>query len=112
MGGSLRPFGAHNLLEACAAGKPVLIGPSVFNFAEAVALGLAAGAVIQVADAAGLAREAAALLRDGERLRAMGDAAQRFATHHRGAVERLLDLLVLQGALPPAHEALSARATE
>ncbi|MPZ46228.1 MAG: 3-deoxy-D-manno-octulosonic acid transferase, partial [Betaproteobacteria bacterium] len=51
IGGSLRPFGAHNLVEACALAKPVLIGPSMFNFQEAAELGMAAGGVIQVPDA-------------------------------------------------------------
>src|SRR5690606_12598967 len=34
IGGSLKPFGAHNLLEACALAKPVLIGSSTYNFQE------------------------------------------------------------------------------
>src|SRR3990167_8073759 len=35
IGGSLLPFGAHNLIEACAAGRPGIIGPHTYNFAEA-----------------------------------------------------------------------------
>ncbi|MGH7674463.1 MAG: lipid IV(A) 3-deoxy-D-manno-octulosonic acid transferase, partial [Gemmatimonadales bacterium] len=48
IGGSLVPLGGHNLIEACAAGKPVLIGPSTFNFSEATELARHAGAAIQV----------------------------------------------------------------
>jgi 3-deoxy-D-manno-octulosonic-acid transferase len=110
VGGSLAPFGAHNLLEACAAGKPVLIGPSVFNFEEVTALGVAAGAVIQVSDAAALADEAAKLLADSDRARAIGNAGERFAAQHRGAVECLLQFLVEESALPAA--ALSVRAAD
>jgi 3-deoxy-D-manno-octulosonic-acid transferase len=98
VGGSLRPFGAHNLIEACALGKPVLIGPSVYNFQEAVELGVAAGAVIQVADAAAAANEAGAMLNHPERARVVGEAAARFAHSHRGAVDRLFALI--EGDLP------------
>ena len=35
IGGSLLPFGAQNLIEACAVGRPVIIGPHTYNFAEA-----------------------------------------------------------------------------
>src|SRR5262245_63576773 len=34
IGGSLRPFGGHNLIEACAVGKPVLIGRSEEHTSE------------------------------------------------------------------------------
>jgi 3-deoxy-D-manno-octulosonic-acid transferase len=91
VGGSLRPYGAHNLVEACALAKPVLIGPSDFNFQEAAELGIAAGGVGQVPDAAALAREARALLNDPQRARSMGEAAAAFARSHRGAIDRLFD---------------------
>ncbi len=51
IGGSLLPFGAQNLIEACAAGCPVLIGPHTYNFAEATQLALDAGAALTIADA-------------------------------------------------------------
>ena len=95
IGGSLRPFGAHNLVEACALGKPVVIGPSVFNFQEAVELGVAAGGVLQVANAAGVASQVTALLTDRDRARIIGDAGAAFARAHRGAVDRLFDFLQL-----------------
>jgi 3-deoxy-D-manno-octulosonic-acid transferase len=93
IGGSLRPYGAHNLVEACALAKPVLIGPSVFNFQEAAELGIAAGGVVQVQDAAALAEQATALLNDQERARRMGEAAAAFARSHRGAIDRLFALI-------------------
>jgi 3-deoxy-D-manno-octulosonic-acid transferase len=114
LGGSLRPFGAHNLLEACALGKPVLIGPSVFNFQEAVALGRAAGAVVQVDDSAHLAAEAVALLQDRERARAVGAAGEAFTLRHRGAVDRLFDFIgkAAGGGEAVPRSAIRARATE
>lgn len=95
IGGSLKPFGAHNLIEACAQGKPVVLGPSVFNFQEATELAIDAGSAVQVADAAGAAREIAAILTDDHRREEMGKAGARFAASHRGAVDRLCSLLRL-----------------
>lgn len=95
IGGSLLDYGAHNLIEAAALGKPVLLGPSVFNFQEAAELAMSAGAAMQVADAEQLAEAAAALLQDAARARAMGQAGEAFARAHRGAVDRLFALLEL-----------------
>jgi 3-deoxy-D-manno-octulosonic-acid transferase len=96
VGGSLLPFGGQNLIEACAAGKPVLIGPSTYNFAEATELAVQAGAAIQVPDAAALAHEAGRLLRDAAAARRMGEAGLAFCAVHRGATARVLELIQLQ----------------
>ena len=93
IGGSLLPFGGQNLIEACAAGKPVLVGPHTYNFAEAVELAVAAGAAVQVADAQGLAREAQRLLCDRDAAARMAQAALAFSKAHRGATRRTLELL-------------------
>lgn len=95
VGGSLVPLGGQNLIEACAAGKPVLVGPSNYNFSEATERAVEAGAAIRVADAEGLAHEAARLLRDPEELRRMSGAAIAFAEAHRGATARVLELIQL-----------------
>jgi 3-deoxy-D-manno-octulosonic-acid transferase len=87
------PFGAHNLIEACAVGKPVLVGPSTYNFAEAVQSAVAAGAALQVADGDELMAEASRLLRDGNALRRMGEAGRAFCAAHRGATGRVLEML-------------------
>jgi 3-deoxy-D-manno-octulosonic-acid transferase len=96
IGGSLLPYGAQNLIEACAVGKPVLIGPSNYNFAEATGGAVAAGAAIRVADAAGLAREARKLLLDRGLQVRMGQAALAFCAAHRGATERVVQLIQLR----------------
>jgi 3-deoxy-D-manno-octulosonic-acid transferase len=93
IGGSLLPYGAHNLIEACALGKPVLVGPSTYNFADAVESAVAAGAALQIADADQLMREAGRLLLDRDARRRMGDAARAFCTAHQGATQRVLDML-------------------
>lgn len=93
VGGSLVPTGGQNLIEACAIGTPVLIGPHTFNFADATDEAVRAGAALRVADAAGLARAVAHLLGDASTRAAMGQAGTAFANQHRGATERALTLL-------------------
>jgi 3-deoxy-D-manno-octulosonic-acid transferase len=93
VGGSLLNFGSQNLIEPCAVGVPVLIGPSIFNFAEAARAAIAAGAAHQVADESALIGKAQALLTDEAGRKAMGDAGRAFATRHQGATERTLMLL-------------------
>jgi 3-deoxy-D-manno-octulosonic-acid transferase len=93
VGGSLLPFGSQNLIEPCAIGKPVLIGPSTYNFAEAAELAVQAGAAIQVPDAATLAREAARLLQDRAVASRIAQAALTFAGSHRGATSRVMEIL-------------------
>jgi len=93
IGGSLVPLGGQNLIEACAAGTPVLIGPSVYNFSEAAELAIRAGAALQVADPAALAREAGRVLRDSGEIQRMSQAALAFASAHRGATARVLELI-------------------
>ncbi|MCU0949552.1 MAG: lipid IV(A) 3-deoxy-D-manno-octulosonic acid transferase [Burkholderiaceae bacterium] len=98
MGGSLLPFGAQNLIESCAVGTPVVLGPSVYNFAQAAADAVAAGAAVQVTDAAAALRMLAQLSADADRLQAMRHAAAAFAQAHRGATERTVArLLALLG---------------
>jgi len=93
IGGSLLPLGGQNLIEACAAGTPVLIGPHTFNFAQATEDAIAAGACRRVADADDLMRTAAAVLGDAPGLAAMRDAARAFSVLHRGATQRTLAAL-------------------
>lgn len=93
IGGSLRDFGSQNLIEACAVGAPVLLGPSTYNFAAAAADALADGAARQVRDANELVAAALQLLGDAARRRTMGELGRAFAARQRGATQRTLDLI-------------------
>lgn len=90
IGGSLLPLGGQNLIEACALGVPVLLGPSTFNFAQAVELALEAGAARQVADVIQLVDEARWLLADPSAREAMSAAGLAFTAAHRGATARTM----------------------
>ena len=93
IGGSLVPMGAHNLIEAAAIGKPILIGESQFNFAEAAIQARAAGAALLVQDAAAWARACVDLADDPARRAAMGEAGRTFASAHRGATAKTVELV-------------------
>ncbi len=88
VGGSLVNLGGQNLIEACAQGVPVLLGPHTYNFAQAADDAVAAGAALRVSDAAGLLATAQALLADAARCRRMGEAGRSFCAAHRGATVR------------------------
>ncbi len=110
VGGSLLPLGGQNLIESLAVGTPVLIGPHTFNFAEATAGAIEAGAALRVADADALVAALAALFVDPGRRQAMGLAARAFHALHRGAADRLWDWLAPQLAAGGGSGNLSPRA--
>jgi 3-deoxy-D-manno-octulosonic-acid transferase len=93
IGGSLLPLGGQNLIEACAVGKPVLVGPHTFNFALATEQAVEAGAALRCDDAPAMVAAATGLLQDGLARNRMGEAALAFAGQHRGATARTVELL-------------------
>ncbi|HYQ93343.1 MAG TPA: lipid IV(A) 3-deoxy-D-manno-octulosonic acid transferase [Burkholderiales bacterium] len=90
VGGSLLTYGGQNLIEACAAGVPVLIGPYTYNFAQVAESAIAAGAAVRVDSAEEVVRLARSLLSDKEQRARMGKAGIAFCAAHRGATERTL----------------------
>lgn len=110
IGGSLLPYGGQNLIEACAVGTPVLVGPHMYNFDEAARLAVLAGAAIQVSDVAGLVSETQRLFHDNARLNGMRHHCIEFVESNRGATEISLELVkqhlamfTRPDSLPPAH---------
>jgi 3-deoxy-D-manno-octulosonic-acid transferase len=93
VGGSLLPYGGQNLLEACAMGKPVLIGPHTYNFAEAAELAVRTGAAMRVADAHELAGAIQTLFADEKKRHAMGEAGRTFIARHQGATQKIMNLI-------------------
>jgi 3-deoxy-D-manno-octulosonic-acid transferase len=93
IGGSLLPFGGQNLIEAAAIGKPILIGPHTFNFAEASKHALAAGAALQVENAASLKEKIIDLSNKQALRKQMAKAALDFSVASGGATARLMQLI-------------------
>ena len=93
IGGSLVQLGGQNLIEACACGKPVLIGPGTFNFEASSEAAVAAGAALRIVDATELFDQAARIVKS-ESLRAeMAQHALTFSAKNRGATEQILSAL-------------------
>ncbi|WP_018988011.1 lipid IV(A) 3-deoxy-D-manno-octulosonic acid transferase [Aromatoleum toluclasticum] len=93
IGGSWLPFGGQNLIEACAVGTPVALGPHTFNFAQVAELAVAAGAARRAADVDEGMQVAVALLGDKQARIAAGEAGRSFAAAHRGATARTMAIV-------------------
>lgn len=91
--GSFAPLGGQNLIEACAAGVPVIVGPHTFNFKQAAEDAIEAGAAQRAPDAAQAVDAAMVLLADEARRRRGGEAARAWFGAHAGATGRTLDAL-------------------
>lgn len=103
VGGTLAPFGGHNLAEPAAAGVPVLFGPSletVRPVADALLEGDGGSVVV---DAGELASALTDMSADAAGRRRRGIAAREAIESLRGAVRRTLDFFEESGALPPAR---------
>ena len=90
IGGSLLPFGGQNLIEACAVGAPLLIGPHTYNFGQATELAVANGAAIQVTHADDFVQQLNALMHDIKRMEQMGEAGRKFVNDNRGATRHAM----------------------
>ena len=94
VGGSLVPIGGHSLLEPAVLGLPILSGPHTQNARDVAELLAQSGALRIIADADGLA---AALIEDcgnPERARALGARGREAIALGRGAVDRLVAMLL------------------
>lgn len=90
VGGGFAPLGGQNLIEACAAGAAVIVGPHMHNFEQATRDAVAAGAALQVANAAEAMQLMSDLLSDDHRRIAMRNAALSWTAGHTGATARIM----------------------
>lgn len=88
--GSLEPIGGHNVLEPALLGKPVVVGPHTFNFAEITELLVEQGAAVRIPDDRALGSTICELLGDPGRMHRMGCAATAIIARERGALDRTL----------------------
>lgn len=110
VGGSLLPYGGQNLIESCAVGTPVLVGPHMYNFEQATRLAVFAGAAVQVLDVEGLFIESQRFFNDPVAQTAMREQCINFVTSNRGATEKslqltkqFLDVVTHPDSAHPAH---------
>ena len=93
IGGSLLQLGGQNLIEACAVGTPVVVGPHTFNFEQATADAIAVGAAVRAVNAEEAVGLMLSIAQDVARREQMRAAALAFAEQHRGATARTLERL-------------------
>jgi 3-deoxy-D-manno-octulosonic-acid transferase len=101
IGGSMVPHGGQNPLEAARLGCAVAVGPRTENFAEAVAVLCAAGALTVVADPAALAGWVDSLLKSPDGRRRMGEAGIAAAGRYADLPRQIA--AVLLASLPAAR---------
>jgi 3-deoxy-D-manno-octulosonic-acid transferase len=104
VGGSLVPHGGHNILEPAAHGKPILVGPHMFNFKDTYALFSGRDACATVLDGRELSRKILEILTDRTLAERMGQEAAAIVLENQGAaartVENLRQILSEQGGTP------------
>ncbi|TKR56503.1 3-deoxy-D-manno-octulosonic acid transferase [Allopusillimonas ginsengisoli] len=88
--GSFQPLGGQNMIEACAVGVPVLVGPYTRNFEQAVVDAMDEGAALRVPDAPAALQTALQLVEDPQRMSRMGKAGAHWVQKHTGAVARVI----------------------
>ena len=98
IGGTLTPTGGHNVLEPAAAGRPILIGPSMENFREIAALFRQADALEQATDADDFERRLARLLDHPDERAILGRRALELIRSHQGATDRCW--AIIRGRIP------------
>jgi 3-deoxy-D-manno-octulosonic-acid transferase len=93
VGGSLTPFGGHNLLEPASFGIPVVFGPHTFNFDAMSRLLVACGGGKRVVDESDLLSVMRELLGQEDMRRQIGKRAEAFVEGNQGALERVMGIL-------------------
>ncbi len=94
--GSFAPLGGQNLIEACAVGTPVIVGPHTRNFADAVQGAVQAGVAMQLSESESTDLALRALtcasewLRDEPGLEKRSAQALQWVAQHTGATKRML----------------------
>ena len=94
IGGSLSNTGGQNMLEPASLSKPIIFGPSVHNFEEIAKTLLENDSAIQVRDADELMQTISELLLDISRRNKLGSNAKTIFEKNRGAVDRLMKLII------------------
>ncbi len=88
VGGSLVAQGGHNILEPAAHGKPIVVGPNMFNFKDSYALFSSHGACDTVYDGAELGEKLLYILGNDQVRKEMGEKALIIIRENRGAARK------------------------
>lgn len=102
VGGSLVQHGGHNILEPAAHGKPIIVGPHMYNFKDTYALFSNRGACVTVKDSTELADSILHILQNDEVRQSMSTETLAIINENRGASHKsamyLKELLSAKGS--------------
>ncbi|MBL4719901.1 MAG: 3-deoxy-D-manno-octulosonic acid transferase [Alphaproteobacteria bacterium] len=93
IGGSLRDHGGHNPLEAAQLDCAILMGPDTANFASVAAELHGAQAMLEISDAASLARAVTELLSNPTEVDSLSEAAATVAAKNYAVVDSVMETL-------------------
>lgn len=93
VGGSLVPYGGHNILEPAVHGKPMVFGPHMDNFKEIAEGFVANEAAIQAQSARDFEEHMVSLVTDPVRRARLGAAARALVESNRGAKDKTLAVI-------------------
>ena len=93
VGGSLVSHGGHNILEPAAQGKPIIVGPNMFNFRDTYALFSKRNACVTVLDGQELTQKTLELLRNRQSAEQMGRVAAAIVEENQGAAVKTVGYL-------------------
>ena len=93
VGGSLVPYGGHNILEPAFFSKPILFGPYMENFSEMAERFLQEKAAIEVASSHDLANVVHGILSNPALADQLGKNAKRLVDENQGATEKTITLI-------------------
>lgn len=112
VGGSLNGWGGHNVLEPALSGRPVVVGPTMQNFAEVAEALLSERGMVRIAGEEELGPALLDLLRDRDAALAIGEHGRRVAEAQRGATARAIDagMRLYSDAVPLAMPSWARRA--
>lgn len=91
--GSFAPVGGHNMLEAAVLAKPIVMGPQLFNFAEASQMLLTASGMVIVKNANELANDIISLFSDEKTRKKRGENALKVLEANRGSLKKQMNLI-------------------
>jgi 3-deoxy-D-manno-octulosonic-acid transferase len=108
LGGSFKPLGGQNLIEAAAFGCPVIMGPHTYNFVQAAEEAEALGAARRVADMDAALDQVLVWLKDAADLAQAQQQGWQMVAQSRGAADRYAQAIMAlghqgaEGALAPS----------
>ena len=93
VGRSLVAMGGSDPMEVAALGRPIVVGPHMFNFEDTTRYLVDRGAAVQVYSVHELAGQVSTLFHDAERRDLMGRAGLAMVNDGRGALDRTLEII-------------------